>query len=167
VHRHVLQLPEFRFELTTETAIHTDEYVQRPCATPGNAFEAVRLCHVRQRVRRKHQGLFGRYDEVGCGGDCTEQGDAENRSALRIGGGELHSRISAIKWFYKSYCKTINQSEQQMTFIMNNIGYIILAIGGLMVLSSSGSGKSKESEFDESAWYSSPENPCGPNYSGI
>lgn len=54
-----------------------------------------------------------------------------------------------------------------MAFLMENIGTIILCIGGLIVLASAGGGNSEQSDFAEEAWIHSKENPCGPNYEGI
>lgn len=54
-----------------------------------------------------------------------------------------------------------------MTFLMENIGNIFLGIGALIVLASSGGGKSEEADAAEEAWIHSPVNPCSPNYEGI
>jgi len=55
-----------------------------------------------------------------------------------------------------------------MTFITENIGYIILAICGLIVLSSTGPVKTtSDAELTDEAWFHSADNPCGPNYRGI
>lgn len=54
-----------------------------------------------------------------------------------------------------------------MAFLMENIGTIILCIGGLIVLASAGAGSREQDDFAEEAWIHSPENPCGPNYKGL
>jgi hypothetical protein len=57
-----------------------------------------------------------------------------------------------------------------MAFLLNNIGYIIMGVLALAVLSNSSSESDSESEyaaFDESAWANSQENPNSPNYAGI
>lgn len=53
-----------------------------------------------------------------------------------------------------------------MAFIMENIGYIILGLCGLGLLSSAG-GDCDQAEDDDTAWFYSKENACGPNYEGI
>lgn len=53
-----------------------------------------------------------------------------------------------------------------MTFFIENIGYIILGLCGLGVLSSAGGGSANAAD-DEAAWFYSKENACGPNYEGI
>lgn len=56
-----------------------------------------------------------------------------------------------------------------MTFLANNIGYIIMGILALVALGGSGDSEngSDYADFDESAWANSTENPNGPNYAGI
>lgn len=62
-----------------------------------------------------------------------------------------------------------NRVEQEMTFFLNNIGYIIMGFLALAVMGSGSqdSDKSEYEAFDESAWANSPENPNSPNYTGI
>lgn len=53
-----------------------------------------------------------------------------------------------------------------MEFIVQNIGFIILGLCALGVLSNVGGGGA-EDEADDTAWIYSKENTCGPNYEGI
>ena len=56
-----------------------------------------------------------------------------------------------------------------MQFILDNIGYVIVGILALVVMSSTESEEYKQNyaDFDETAWANSKENPNSPNYTGI
>jgi len=54
-----------------------------------------------------------------------------------------------------------------MNFLMENIGNIVIGIGGFIALGGLTSDKEAADKFAEEAWFHSKENPCGPNYEGI
>jgi len=55
-----------------------------------------------------------------------------------------------------------------MTFIMENIGNIILGIGGLIVLANTGSGGAQtEAQIAEQFWQQNSVNPHSHNYEGV